>query len=127
MLSRALFHADNCYLLPAVAIWGDVCRTHVTSHTAFRGFGGPQGMLVIEDILDRIARTLTLAPHLVRERNFYRDGRRDALRPDGKDADRIERIWGELKDSSHFDARGARSPASTPRALTTSAASRSPP
>ena len=54
-----MFHVDNAYLLPAVDVTGYVCRTHKTSQTAFRGFGGPQGMLVIEDILDRIARTLS--------------------------------------------------------------------
>ena len=58
---RALFHLDNAYYLPAVDVSGFVCRTHKTSQTAFRGFGGPQGMLVIEDILDRIARRLSPA------------------------------------------------------------------
>ncbi len=58
VLWRAIFHVDNAYLLPAADITGYVCRTHKTSQTAFRGFGGPQGMLVIEDALDRIARTL---------------------------------------------------------------------
>ena len=69
-----MFHVDNAYLLPASTSPGCVCRTHKTSQTAFRGFGGPQGMLVIEEILDRIARTLALPPEVVRERNFYREG-----------------------------------------------------
>ena len=68
---RALFHLDNAYYLPAVDFSGRVARTHTTSHTAFRGFGGPQGMLVIEEIMDRIARRLGLAPELVRTRNLY--------------------------------------------------------
>ncbi len=59
---RALFHCDNAYLIPALDASGWVCKTHKTSQTAFRGFGGPQGMLVIEDILDRIARTLAIHP-----------------------------------------------------------------
>src|SRR5262249_4304039 len=46
---RAMFHIDNAYHLPAVDVTGHVCRTNKTSQTAFRGFGGPQGMLVIED------------------------------------------------------------------------------
>ena len=58
---RAMFHVDNCYLLPNVEVVGRVCRTHHVSHTAFRGFGGPQGMVVIEEIIDRVARTLGLA------------------------------------------------------------------
>ena len=48
---RSMFHVDNAYKLPAVEVTGRVCRTHKTSQTAFRGFGGPQGMLVIEEIL----------------------------------------------------------------------------
>ena len=55
-LGRAMFHIDNAYHIPALEVTGFVCKTHKTSQTAFRGFGGPQGMLVIEDILDRIAR-----------------------------------------------------------------------
>ena len=71
---RALFHLDNAYYLPNVEATGQVCCTHKTSQTAFRGFGGPQGMLVIEEVLDRIARTLDMPPEVVRERNFYREG-----------------------------------------------------
>ena len=48
VMSRAMFHCDNAYLLPAANITGQICRTHKSSQTAFRGFGGPQGMMVIE-------------------------------------------------------------------------------
>jgi xanthine dehydrogenase large subunit len=105
VLSRAMFHADNCYLLPDVEIGGRVCRTHHVSHTAFRGFGGPQGMVVIEEILDRVARRLALPPDVVRARNFYREGDRTHYGQIVRDADRIARIWSELKESSAFDAR----------------------
>ncbi|MSU48952.1 MAG: 2Fe-2S iron-sulfur cluster binding domain-containing protein [Opitutus sp.] len=71
ILDRALFHLDNAYYLPAVHFTGRVARTNVTSHTAFRGFGGPQGMLVIEEIMDRVARACGLPPEVVRERNLY--------------------------------------------------------
>jgi xanthine dehydrogenase molybdopterin binding subunit/xanthine dehydrogenase small subunit len=71
ILDRALFHLDNGYYLPAVRFTGRVAKTNVTSHTAFRGFGGPQGMLVMEEILDRVARALGLPPETVRERNLY--------------------------------------------------------
>ena len=69
---RALFHLDNAYYLPSVDFSGRVARTNLVSNTAFRGFGGPQGMLVIEEVLDRIARRLGLAPEVVRENNLYR-------------------------------------------------------
>jgi xanthine dehydrogenase molybdopterin binding subunit len=68
---RALFHLDNAYDLPAARFTGRVARTNIVSNTAFRGFGGPQGMVVVEDVMDRIARRLGLPPEVVRERNFY--------------------------------------------------------
>src|ERR1019366_1355908 len=105
VLWRALFHCDNAYLVPALDAKGWVCRTHKTSQTAFRGFGGPQGMLVIEDILDRIARTLKLDPAVVRERNFYREGDVTHYGQPVKDASRMQRIWDQLKQSSDFNAR----------------------
>jgi xanthine dehydrogenase large subunit len=105
ILGRAMFHVDNAYYVPALEVTGFVCKTHKTSQTAFRGFGGPQGMLVIEDILDRVARTLDLPPDVVRERNFYREGQSTHYGQPVKDAGRIARIWGELKASSDFDSR----------------------
>jgi xanthine dehydrogenase large subunit len=107
VLWRALFHVDNAYLIPALDAAGWVCKTHKTSQTAFRGFGGPQGMIVIEDILDRIARTLQLRPDQVRARNFYREGDVTHYGQPVKDAARIERIWTTLKQSSDFDSRRA--------------------
>ena len=107
VLWRALFHCDNAYLIPALDVSGFVCRTHKTSQTAFRGFGGPQGMMVIEDLLDRIARTLHLPPHLVRERNFYREGDVTHYGQTVKDAARIGVLWEELKRSSGFEKRRA--------------------
>jgi xanthine dehydrogenase large subunit len=107
ILGRALFHIDNAYHLPAVTATGYVCRTNKTSQTAFRGFGGPQGMLMIEDVLDRIARSLSLPPEVVRRRNFYREGDTTHYGMEVKDAGRIERIWHELMESSDFAARRA--------------------
>ena len=105
VLTRAMLHVDNAYHVPALEVTGLVCKTHKTSQTAFRGFGGPQGMLVIEDIMDRIARFLRLPPDAVRERNFYRPGDSTHYGQSVKDAERLARIWGELKKSSDFAAR----------------------
>jgi xanthine dehydrogenase large subunit len=105
VLFRAMFHADNCYLLENAEIVGKICKTHAVSHTAFRGFGGPQGMIMIEEIMDRIARHLGLPPHQVRERNFYRPGDTSHYGQEIQDADRIARIWSELRASSDFEAR----------------------
>ncbi|PZU61056.1 MAG: xanthine dehydrogenase molybdopterin binding subunit [Sphingobium sp.] len=68
---RAMFHADNCYYLPAVEIVSHRLKTHTVSATAFRGFGGPQGMLVIERVMDAIAADLGIDPLAVRRANLY--------------------------------------------------------
>ncbi len=67
---RAVFHLDNAYYIPHVDFSGTVAKTNLASNTAFRGFGGPQGMLVIEEIIDRIARATGLAPEVVRSAIF---------------------------------------------------------
>jgi xanthine dehydrogenase large subunit len=66
-----MLHADNCYYLPAARITSLRLKTHTQSNTAFRGFGGPQGMVGIERIVDEVAQTLGLDPLEVRRRNFY--------------------------------------------------------
>ncbi|HEX4355425.1 MAG TPA: molybdopterin cofactor-binding domain-containing protein, partial [Polyangiales bacterium] len=105
VLNRAMFHVDNCYLLPNVKVMGRPCRTNMVSHTAFRGFGGPQGMLVIEEILARVAGLLDLPPHVVRERNFYAPGDETHYGQEVRDADRIARIWHVLRLSSRYEPR----------------------
>jgi xanthine dehydrogenase large subunit len=72
---RAMFHADNCYFLPAVEIVSHRFKTHTVSNTAFRGFGGPQGMAAIERVMDAVAQATGLDPLLVRQRNLYGEGR----------------------------------------------------
>ncbi len=68
---RAVFHCDNAYFLEDVDIVSYRCKTHMQSHTAFRGFGGPQGVIAIEVILGDIARRLGLDALDVRLRNLY--------------------------------------------------------
>jgi xanthine dehydrogenase large subunit len=68
---RAVMHLDNAYFLEHVEIVSHRCKTHTVSNTAFRGFGGPQAVLTIEQIMDSIARALELDPLTVRRRNFY--------------------------------------------------------
>ena len=72
---RAMFHADNAYHYPAARIHSRRVRTDTVSNTAFRGFGGPQGMLFSERMMDAVAITLGLDPLLVRKRNLYARGR----------------------------------------------------
>jgi xanthine dehydrogenase large subunit len=68
---RTICHLDNGYYLENVEIVSHRCKTHTVSNTAFRGFGGPQGMVVIENIIDEIAATLELDPLDVRRANYY--------------------------------------------------------
>ena len=102
---RSMFHIDNAYKLPSVEVTGRVCRTHKTSQTAFRGFGGPQGMLVIEEVMAQAAQRLNLPADEVRRRNFYRDGDATHYGERVGDAERIARIWDALKGTSCFDER----------------------
>ena len=74
---RALFHADNCYFYPSVRARSEPYRTNTCSNTAFRGFGGPQGMLGAERLIEEVAFTTGLDPLDVRKRNFYGIGERD--------------------------------------------------
>ena len=69
--ARAMSHADNAYDIPHMRIISHCCLTHTQSNTAFRGFGGPQGMLGIERVIDEVAYHLGLDPLVVRRRNFY--------------------------------------------------------
>jgi xanthine dehydrogenase large subunit len=100
VLTRALCHADNCYFLPNVRFRGLPCKTNTVSNTAFRGYGGPQGMLAIETVIEAVARQLGLPVHTVRRRNFYGIGRND-LTPYGMTVEDniIERVVDELDRS----------------------------
>jgi xanthine dehydrogenase large subunit len=71
IVDRAMFHSDNAYFLPSAHIKGHRVKTHTVSNTAFRGFGGPQGMVAIENIMDNIARVVGKDPLEVRKLNFY--------------------------------------------------------
>jgi xanthine dehydrogenase large subunit len=71
IMERALFHIDNSYFIPNLKVTGTVWKTNLPSNTAFRGFGGPQGMAVAEVVIDRIARQLKKDPAEIRKLNFY--------------------------------------------------------
>ncbi|HZI10366.1 MAG TPA: xanthine dehydrogenase molybdopterin binding subunit, partial [Myxococcus sp.] len=109
ILDRALFHLDNAYYIPAMCFSGRVAKTHLVSNTAFRGFGGPQGMLVAEEVLARVARALGLPPEEVRERNFYSGSGETNTTHYGQELEdeRLPKLWNELKASSDFAKRRA--------------------
>ena len=74
IVDRAMFHCDNAYYYPAAQIAGHRCKTHTVSNTAYRGFGGPQGLLTAEYMMDHIAYTLGKDPLQVRLANLYQNG-----------------------------------------------------
>jgi len=98
ILERAMFHAENAYYIRNISITGRAFKTNLLSNTAFRGFGGPQGMAVIEQAIDRIARFLKKDPVEVRKLNFYGIDKNN-LTPYGKliENNRLhvmyERLW----------------------------------
>jgi xanthine dehydrogenase large subunit len=103
---RAVLHVDNAYFLENVEIISHRCKTNTVSNTAFRGFGGPQGMIMIEQIIDVIATRLRLDPLVVRRRNFYGDEERNVT-PYGQvvQGNRTVPIVDELVRTSHYHER----------------------
>jgi len=100
VVTRALCHADNCYFIPDIRLRGLACKTNTVSNTAFRGFGGPQGMFAIEAIVDILARRLKLPLETVRRRNYYGIDR-DNVTPYGMTVEDniIHRVVDELESS----------------------------
>ncbi|XP_027342144.1 xanthine dehydrogenase 1-like isoform X5 [Abrus precatorius] len=101
VLERAMFHSDNVYEIPNMRIMGRVCFTNFPSHTAFRGFGGPQGMLITENWIQRIAVELKMSPEKIREINFQGEG---SVLHYGQSLQycTLAPLWNELKLSCDF-------------------------
>jgi xanthine dehydrogenase molybdopterin binding subunit len=108
ILQRAMLHSDNSYFIPDFSVVGIAYRTNLPSNTAFRGFGGPQGMAVIEDIVDRVARRLGADPADIRKRNFYGTADRNVT-PYGQTVERnhLPAIFDQLTRSSKYAERRA--------------------
>ncbi len=107
VLGRALCHLDNAYWIPNVHAHGRIVKTNKASNTAFRGFGGPQGVFLIEDILGRVAPALGIDPLELRRKNFYRPGQSTPYGQLVKDADRMTTIWDQLHGEADVEARRA--------------------
>ncbi len=106
VMERSLLHTDNCYFLPNVELTGQVCFTNLPSNTAFRGFGGPQAMAVIENILESIAQQLGLDGFDVRMRNLYGVGERN-ITPYGQvfEKNHLPEIYATLAAKSQYRKR----------------------
>ncbi|XP_020096279.1 xanthine dehydrogenase-like [Ananas comosus] len=101
VLERAMFNSENVYDIPHIKIRGQVCFTNFPSNTAFRGFGSPQGMLITENWIQRIATELRKSPEEIRELNFHNEG---TVLHYGQVLENctIRQVWDELKISCDF-------------------------
>jgi xanthine dehydrogenase large subunit len=107
VVGRALTHTDNAYWIPHFRAVGYACRTHKQSNTAFRGFGGPQGVVVMEDALDRIAHQLGRDPVEVRALNFYNDQGDETPFGQKVEGNLLPRVWAEAKHEAAWSRRRA--------------------
>jgi xanthine dehydrogenase large subunit len=103
ILSRSMLHAENAYFIPNVRIRGNAWKTNHPSNTAFRGFGGPQGVAVIENAVDRIARFLKKDAAMIRFLNFYQQERNN-LTPYGQEVknNHLTLMYDRLTRSSEY-------------------------
>jgi len=102
VLDRALFHLDNCYKFPNVKVEGRICKTNLPSNTAFRGFGGPQGMLVNEMMMDKVAYELGMDPADVRAANMYTEGDTTHFKQQ-LTHNNLQRLWAKIKQASQYE------------------------
>ena len=103
IVSRALFHADNAYYIPNATFRGFLCKTNTASNTAFRGFGGPQGMLAIENIIEEIANNLGVDALTIRKINFYQKDTNNVTPYDQVVEDNIiNELTSELVEDSNY-------------------------
>lgn len=105
VVDRAVIHSDNAYYLPNAEITGRIARNNVTSQTAFRGFGGPQGMLGIEDAIGRCAPLLGIPAHELRRRNLYQRGQTTPYGQEVEQAPRLHAAWQQVLTSGEFERR----------------------
>ncbi len=105
IVDRALFHLDNTFYIPILRFQGHAVRTNRLSNTAFRGFGGPQGAFVIEQVMEQIAHALMLNPDDVRRRNLYRTGADTTPYGQRVEDPRAERMWDALTLSAELRRR----------------------
>ncbi len=103
---RALLHIDNAYYLENVLVENYLCKTNTASNTAFRGFGGNQGMMAIENIIDHISISLKKDPAEIRRRNFYQKKKKNITHYNMKIEDNvIQEIFDQLIKSSNYKSR----------------------
>mmetsp|Transcript_3006 Transcript_3006/g.4567 ORF Transcript_3006/g.4567 Transcript_3006/m.4567 type:complete len:1061 (-) Transcript_3006:635-3817(-) len=106
VLERAVFHSDNSYYVPNMRASGNICKTNLPSNTAFRGFGGPQGMMVVEMWIDHAASALNIPAETLRAKNLYREGETTHYNMPLEGC-HIRKMWSQLETDSSFQERAA--------------------
>lgn len=104
IMERAMFHIDNAYYIPNLKVTGSVWKTNLPPNTAFRGFGGPQGMAVIETVIDRIARELGKDAAEIRKVNFYQNEENNTTHFGQKvENNHLNQIFDKILQMSHYE------------------------
>jgi xanthine dehydrogenase large subunit len=107
IMERAMLHSDNAYFIPHLRVTGQVCRTNYHPHTAFRGFGGPKGVAMIEKIIEEVAHRLGKDPLEIRKLNCYSDvgGRNITHYDQVVENNCLPKLLSDLEKESHYVSR----------------------
>eukprot|EP00924_Labyrinthula_sp_SR-Ha-C_P015854 snap_masked-scaffold_4-processed-gene-11.29-mRNA-1 protein AED:0.00 eAED:0.00 QI:0/-1/0/1/-1/1/1/0/1317 len=101
VMERALFHIENSYKVPNLSVRGRLCKTNTPTNTAYRGFGGPQGMLVCETYMQHIANELNVTVEKIRELNMYKQGQKTHYGQTLVESP-LRRLYSEVMDSAQI-------------------------
>ncbi|PPJ56373.1 hypothetical protein CBER1_00656 [Cercospora berteroae] len=104
VVDRALSHVDGVYNFPNVFVRGRICKTNTVSNSAFRGFGGPQGMFIIETAMEEVADRLQIPVEQLREMNMYKAGDKTHFRQELKDW-YVPLMWKQVREESEWERR----------------------
>jgi len=104
VVERSMTHMDGCYFIPNVCIRGRICKTNTMSNTAFRGFGGPQGIFMAESYMSEVADTIGMPVNKFREINFYHEGSITHFNQQLEDY-HVPMMWEKVKEECNYEAR----------------------
>ncbi|EDO00480.1 hypothetical protein SS1G_14350 [Sclerotinia sclerotiorum 1980 UF-70] len=104
VLDRSLSHSDNCYMIPNIHVRGRVCKTNTMSNTAFRGFGGPQGLFMAESYIEEVADRLGMPAEKLREINLYKANEKTHFNQALKDW-HVPLMYKQVQEESNYAAR----------------------
>ncbi|EGC38870.1 hypothetical protein DICPUDRAFT_96745 [Dictyostelium purpureum] len=101
VLDRAIFHSENAYKIPNVNVVGRLCKTNLPSNTAFRGYGGPQAMIIVENWVEKISKVLNIESHIIRAKNFYKEGELTHYLQ-AVENNQMQRVWDTILEKSNY-------------------------